>query len=242
MQLLYILLGIIIGILALRLRSVFTSNNSLSMFNLIFLALGILGGLAAAYFIFGNKFCKTDVEKITTNTIVQKIERVFKIVSAEGHFSEIYDYEQTEHLFSFIPSTKKALLVVNAKVLMGFDFKKFKYTIDQTTNKISIDSFPAPEILSIEPDIKYYNLENGLFNKFSKEDLTKLQTEAKQKIAESVIKSDLPSIAQKQMQHLLLEISSLQQWTLQGEEKILLPHANTNMVSIPEKIIEVSDK
>ena len=195
------------------------------MFNFIFLSVGLVAGIAIAYFVFKGKlgFAKEDTTVVNSSTIVQSIERVFKVVTAEGHFAEIYDYTNTEHLLSFFPSTKKALVVVNAKVLMGYDFKKMKFEIEEGTKQIKILAFPQPEILSIEPDMKYYNLENGIFNKFSNEDLTKLQVDAKTKITESVLKSDLPQIAQKQMQALLLELSDLKEWHLIGQEKIGTP-------------------
>jgi Protein of unknown function (DUF4230) len=223
-----IIIGALLGITIYKL--LFTNSNILStgsgMFNFIFLAVGLLGGAAIVYFLGkGKLFGKTDEVKIESSVMLNKIERVFKVVTAEGHFSEVFDYNQTSHLFNIIPSTKKALLIVNAKVLMGFDFKKCVWEIDADTKKVKIISFPKPEIMSIEQDIKYYNMENGLFNKFDNEDLTKLQAEAKQKIISSVDKSDLPGIAQKQVKQLLLELKDINQWNLIGEEEIYLEGA-----------------
>lgn len=193
------------------------------MVNAFFLICGLALGLAAAWFVLKSKWGKQDETTVQSHTIVQSIERVFKVVTAEGHFSEVYDYEHTTHTLSIIPSTKKALIVVNAKVLMGFDFKKMQLEVDEDRRQVKIISFPAPEILSIEPDLKYYNLENGLLNKFSNQDLTRLQVDAKNKIRESVLKSELPQIAQKQMQTLLLELSDFRKLDMQGSEKILAP-------------------
>lgn len=195
------------------------------MFNIIFLSIGLIAGVAIAYLVIkgGFKFGKEDTTTVTSNSMLLSIERVFKVVTAEGHFAEIYDYQNTSHLLSFIPSTKKALIVVNAKVMMGFDFKKMKMDIDPQTREMVITEFPQPEILSIEPDLKYYNLEDGLFNKFNNQDLTKLQADAKAKIRESALQSELPAIAQRQMQTLLLELTELKQWQLLGQEKITQP-------------------
>jgi hypothetical protein len=189
-----------------------------SMFNFLFLVMGIIAGIAIAYFLLKGTFGfgKTDTTSVSAHTIVQRVERVFKVVTAEGHFSEIYDYSNTSHVLSFIPSTKKALIVVNAKVMMGYDFKKLKWEVDANKKVMRILEFPAPEILSIEPDMKYYNLENGLFNKFSNVDITKLQIDAKLKISESVDKSELPKIAERQMQAILQEMTDLGEWHLQG--------------------------
>jgi Protein of unknown function (DUF4230) len=213
-----IIIGALIGITIYKL--LFTNSSILStgsgMFNFIFLAVGLLGGAGIVYFLGKGKiFGKKDEVKIESSVMLNKIERVFKVVTAEGHFSEVFDYNQTTHLFNVIPSTKKALLIVNAKVMMGFDFKKCTWEIDADTKKVKIISFPKPEIMSIEQDIKYYNI-------FDNEDLTKLQAEAKQKIIATVEKSDLPSIAQKQVKQLLLELKDINQWNLIGEEEIYL--------------------
>ncbi len=201
-----------------------SSSNGTGLFLLIFLIIGLLAGLGIAYYLFKkNKSSSNALEVQNSTVILEKIERVFKVVTAEGHFSEVFDYTHTSNLHDFlpIPSTKKALLIVNAKVMMGFDFKKLQCEIDPETRKVNILAFPKPEVLSIENDIKYYNMENGLFNKFANTDLTKLQTEAKQKIITRVSESELPYIAQKQMQQLLHELGSVNQWNLLGEQKII---------------------
>lgn len=179
----------------------------------------VLGGLI--FYLIGQKswFGKSDSTREVSHSVVNSIEKVFKIVSAEGHFSEIYDYSQTTQVLSFIPSTKKALVIINAKVLMGFDFKKVKWEADETNNTLKIIYFPEPEILSIEPDVKYYNIDNGLFNKFSPEDLTKLQSTAKERLTETALKSNLPKIASEQAKTLLLELTKMNNWQLEGVQQ-----------------------
>jgi hypothetical protein len=225
---LWIVLGVVIGITVFKLlNSVLGNSTGGNNLGFGFLIIGLLGGGLLMYLLsrtsmFGGK---TEVVKQESTIMLQKIERVFKVVTAEGHFSEVFDYSNTSNVSSFLPitSTKKALLIVNAKVMMGFDFKKCKFEIDAETGKVQILEFPKPEVLSIEPDIKYYNMENGLFNKFDNNDLTKLQAEAKQKILDKIPESELPQIAQKQMQQLMGELKSINNWQLIGEEKIALP-------------------
>jgi hypothetical protein len=152
------------------------------------------------------------------------VERVFKIILVEWFFAEIYDYRQTQRFLEFIPVTKKALLIVNAKVMVGYDFKKVRLEIDESSNEIRIVEFPAPEILSIDPEVKYYNVEDNILNKFSTEDLTRIQQEAKSIILERAMQSDLPHIAQNQVRTLLLELGELRNWKLSGVDKLLTPY------------------
>ncbi|MEN9569791.1 MAG: hypothetical protein RL172_1022 [Bacteroidota bacterium] len=186
---------------------------------LLLLAGLVIGGIAM--YAFFNRRTTPAATSIQHHTIVEKIERVFKIVLAEGYFSEIYDFKHTEKFLYLIPSTKKALLIVNAKVLMGYDFKKLKLEINEKTNEVRILEFPPPEILSVDPEVRYYNVEDNLLNKFSTTDLTQIQLEAKSMIVERARQSDLPTIAHKQMQNLLLELSELKNWKLTGVDKML---------------------
>ncbi|MBD0293758.1 MAG: DUF4230 domain-containing protein, partial [Flavisolibacter sp.] len=52
--------------------------------------------------------------KEDSHTVVESIKKVFKIVTAEGHFNELYNYEETRKLLGFIPSTKRALVIIEA--------------------------------------------------------------------------------------------------------------------------------
>ena len=48
-----------------------------------------------------------------------------------------------------------------------------------------------PDILSIDHQIDYYDLQQGTFNQFTPEEMTKLQTFAKDKIRSTAISSGL---------------------------------------------------
>jgi hypothetical protein len=210
---------IIIGILFLFgiLYSLFNPNSSSSVF--LMLVTGLLLGAALMYFITkSTKKKQPTVIKESAHTIVESIKKVFKVVCAEGHFNEMYDYEETKQVLSFIPSTKKALVIIKAKVLIGFDFDQCVWETNEATKKISLVSFPQPQILSIEPDYKYYNMENGIFNKFSKEDLMEIHAQGKKQIEIAAHKSDLPKIASEQLNTLITEMLHSKNWSLENSD------------------------
>lgn len=183
----------------------------------------LLGGFTTLLLI--RAFSKNkpkDDSNDSSHTVLESIEKVFKIVSTEGYFQEIYNYEQTKKLFKIIPSTKRALVVVKAKVLIGYDMKKSKWEFDNKTQQINIVEFPQPEMLSIEPEYKYYHIEEDLFNVINREDLHKIQVEAKKQIVRAVEKSELKQIANDQMKLLLTEMLNASQWTITNPEKIKL--------------------
>jgi hypothetical protein len=189
--------------------------------NLSILLLGLLLGALIMFLIWKlrNKGQTVQVRE-TSHTVVEGIRKVFKIVLVEGFFNELYNYEETKKLFGFIPSTKRALVIIQAKVLVGFDFEKCVWEADETNRKIKLVSFPEPEILSIEPDYKYYNFDEGMFNLLNRDDLTRIQANGKKQVELAALKSDLPRMAAEQMRTLLTEVVQSKQWQIENMHQI----------------------
>ncbi len=188
-----------------------------------FLLFGLILGGALAYLVTQlNKKAKKEIKE-SSHTVIESIRKVFKVVCAEGQFSELYNYEETKKIFHFIPSTKKALVIIKAKVLVGYDFEKLQWEMDELSRKLKIVNFPEPEILSIEPDYKYYNMEENIFNLFSRDDLSKIQQNGKKQVEQAAIGSDLPRIAAEQMRTILTEVLQTHKWNLEDSYKITSP-------------------
>lgn len=206
-------------------------NNS----TVILLLLGLSLGALLMFLIFkANKAAKTTRTVMeSSHTIVESMKKVFKIVCAEGYISEIYDYKESKKYFSFIPAQKRALVVVKAKVLIGFDFEKFVWETDEENYKVRLLSFPEPELLSTDTDYNYYSIEEEILYKFTTEDFKKIQTNAKKQIEEAALKSDLSKIAAEQMRTLLTEIIVSKNWKLEGYEKLPKgsPHPSMNNIN-----------
>lgn len=188
------------------------------------LILGIVLG-AVLLFLINKAYGKNNAVTVkeSSHTVVESIKKVFKIVCAEGQFNELYDFEETRNFLSFIPSTKKALVIVKAKVLVGYDFEKCTWEINEAAKTITLLNFPEAELLAVESDYQYYNMENGLFNKFDKNDLTLMQHQGKKQIEAAALKSHLPKFAAQQMRTILAEVLHSKNWALENADKIALP-------------------
>ena len=199
-------------------------SNTSGTTNLLVIGL-ILGGVVMFFVMsYINKFIRrskqTEVIRESSHTIIESMRRVFKIVFAEGQFNELYTFEDTKKLFGFIPSTKRALVIIQAKVMVGYNFEKFVWEIDEKDQKVKLVSFPEPEILSIETDYKYYNFDENIFNLLSREDLTRIQTNGKKQVEIAAMNSHLPKIAADQMRTLLTEVIQSKSWNLENAHKI----------------------
>jgi Protein of unknown function (DUF4230) len=93
---------------------------------------------------------------------------------------------------------KKALIVVNAKVLVGIDLTKAKFKTDNATKTLTISNIPPVEIIAIDPDMRYYDITEGTFNAFSPDELSKLLANAKEQIHLKAQKSELMKAAEQQ--------------------------------------------
>lgn len=207
-------------ILVIFLYQLTQSESINSIMTLLMLLLGLILGGAIAFLASKKLTSQPPVITESSHTIAESMRKVFKIVSAEGQFQEIYNYEETTKLLNFIPSKKKALVIVQAKILVGYDFEKLKWEVDEGTRKVRLVNFPAPEILSTETDYKYYNMEEQFFNLFSKEDLAKIQQNSKHQVIEAAKKSHLPQVAAEQMRTLLTELLSSKNFLLENPGSI----------------------
>jgi uncharacterized radical SAM superfamily protein len=176
------------------------------------LFLGLAGGAIISYFVF-QKFASSSKRNITEKqsvVLLDKIKKVSKLITVEGEFAEIYHHENSKEQFlGLFTSKKKAIILINAKVLIGFDFRKIKMKANTKTKTITLLEFPQPEIFSVEPNIRFYDIQNGLLNKFSSEDLTEVNAEAKEHIIQKVPESNLMQTANKEALEAVILMTNL---------------------------------
>jgi hypothetical protein len=182
------------------------------MDNIFELFLGLILGAIFMYWLF-TFFKKKKNKELTTHqstVLLEKIKSVCKLISVEGDFAEIYKYENTrERFLSLVSSKKKALIVIKAKAQIGYDLKKVLMHADDGKKKIILTSFPEPEVLSIQPELDFYDIKNGMFNAFTPDDLTTLNQEAKKHILEKIPESGLIETARKEALHTVLLIEKI---------------------------------
>lgn len=154
--------------------------------------------LFLGYKYFTSSSSETTVE-YDTNLIQQQIKNVGKLVVTEGHFAEVMTYKNKRE--TYIPGLtfdKKALVIINADVTVGFDMSQVKYDIDAKNKILTITNIPEAEI-KISPDIKYYNTESSTFNEFKGEDYNKINQIAKANLAKKIEQSTLKSNAKNRL-------------------------------------------
>lgn len=138
------------------------------------------------------------------NVLLERIKTVAKLTTVEGYFSEVYTHEEY-YQWDYSPFRKKALIRVKAKVSVGYDLGKMTMEADAATQQVILSNLPDPEILSIDHEIDYYDIQEGTFNYFSEADYTRLNKKAKEFIGKKAISDEigLLTAAEEQMNEML---------------------------------------
>lgn len=173
------------------------------MSRLIYFILVLVVGLALGWGI-ANFFQSPD-NRVTNEEgqiLLEKIDKVAKLVTVEGYFSELYSYKDY-YKFDIWPLRKKALIRVKARVVAGIDMEKLTLEAIEETRTIRLSGPLKSDILYVETDLDYYDLTQGTFNAFTEGDYTRLNQKSKQYVLEAAYDSDLLTQAEQQAKDLL---------------------------------------
>ena len=163
-----------------------------------------------------------------TALIQQQIVNVGKLIVTEGHFAEVLTYKDKDKYFmDMISFDKKALIIVNADVTVAYDLRQMKYDIDEENKTITILYIPKEEI-KINPDIKFYDVEQSRLNPFTGDDYNKVNSSVRASLAKKIDKSTLKSNAKNRLISELSKIlimTNTMGWKLQYNGEVVNPES-----------------
>ncbi len=189
-----------------------------------------LGAIITLMIVFGLRYfehTKDNRNQLKANTalIEKEIKNVGKLIVTEGSFAEVFTYEDSKEFYvDIFTSSKKALVVVNAKATVSYDLSKIVTQIDEATKTVYITNIPEPE-LDINPNIEYYDVQQDYFNPFEAKDYNLIKERIEVGLQKKIKESDLYTNAQNRLISELTNIYVLTYslgWTL---------HYNGNVVN-----------
>ncbi len=186
----------------------------------------LFGVVITLIILFTFKYCgeKND-EKVTlqehTSLLQEQINNVGKLVVTEGHFSEVFTYENSKAIFGdLLEAKKQAIVIVNADVTVGYDLSEMTYEIDEVNRVLRIINIPEEEI-KINPDLEYYDIQADFFNQFEAKDYNEIKSTVKASLMKKIEASELKSNAQNRLISELSKFFILTNtlgWTLEYNE------------------------
>jgi hypothetical protein len=155
------------------------------------------------------------------SVVVERIKEIHEMAFVEAHLSEIYDYKDYWG-FDLSPFRKKAIILVEGHVKAGVDLQSIDLQWDEESKTLTIDSLPPCTILSIDHDLRYYDIQEGSFNTFDASKLSDLQKGAKDFLASKAIDRRVLARAEERKELFLEEARealSAMGWTLVINDK-----------------------
>lgn len=177
------------------------------------------------------KKTRTDHEVLPdTELIQQQMKNVSKLVVNEAKISQIYNYKDQKSFMNIMTFDKKALVVVNADIQILYDLSKLTYAVDEVNKTVRITYIPKEEI-TINPDIKIYDVEASRFNAFEGSDYNTIQESVKKQFREKILKSKIEQNAKNRLVSELgkfLVVTQSLGWTLQYGDTTISDQADFN--------------
>ncbi|WP_067151146.1 DUF4230 domain-containing protein [Pseudotamlana agarivorans] len=183
----------------------------------------LIGVVITLVVLYAAKSCETqkaEKTRLVENTalIQQQINNVGKLVVTEGHFSQVFNYQNSKDLLgNYLTFEKKALVVVNADVTVAYDLSKIEFKLDEATKTLSILKIPEEEI-TISPDFEYYDVQADFLNPFEAHDYNKIKNivnaSLKKKINQSQLKTNAKNRLISELSKFYILTNSLG-WTLE---------------------------
>lgn len=186
----------------------------------------LIGAVIALALVLIYRSCTDDREKKTilqenSMLIQQELKNVSKLIVTEGHFAEVYNYKDSRELFGpLVTAQKKALVVVNAEVMVVYDLSQVIYDLDEENKTVKITNIPDPEI-KINPDFEYYDVTADYLNPFKAEDYNLIKRNVNASLMKKIDASTLRSNAENRLVSELsriLVITNSMGWTLVFED------------------------
>lgn len=151
----------------------------------------------------------------SATVLLEQVRKVTKLVTIEGDVSEIYSTTKTRNVTLYLPLPatlgfdKKAIVEVKGTVLVGYDLAQLTVDVDESTRTLTVGGLPEPEILAIDHELTYRNLEESWFNTFSAADYSILNREAKARLHDEALNSRLMDEARQRGNTVLETITFL---------------------------------
>lgn len=152
-------------------------------------------------------------EQVSSTVLLERIRPVMKLITVEGDFSELYTYRNAEApmdwMKQFSPFQKRAILRVKGRASVGYDLEGMGLRFDDATHTVSLEGMEKPQLLSLEHDVDYFDLEAGTFTDFTAADHSRINAQAKELIRKQVAASGLYAAAEARRSELITVVKAM---------------------------------
>jgi hypothetical protein len=149
---------------------------------------------------------------ISHSIVVQQVEAVSKLVTSEVTLRDVVTYEDT-----WMRSTKRSVVLVTGKVLVGFNLQSANVDIDHATKRITV-KLPRARVLAIDiMKLETFDERRGLWNPFTPTDRDAIYSVARAQLQKAVMEMNAVPHANESAKQMLERLLSTDGYTVEVE-------------------------
>jgi hypothetical protein len=153
-------------------------------------------------------------EHVEATVLLERVRPVLKLVTVEGDLSEVITFSDANAAWfdwtRDLPwNRKQAMLLVKARASVGYDLEGLGLEFDDASRTVRFTGMGKARLLSLEHDVRYYDLTEGAFNDFSTNDHTRMNAQAKERIMAKIPESGLLAKAEEQRGEFLVILKAV---------------------------------
>ncbi len=148
----------------------------------------------------------TEVNPKDSKLLSYEIKKLNKMIVLEEYYTQYQSFEgnvlpdNVLSEFSFLKNFDHKEISVLAKGTLqsSYDMKKMKVEVDEKNKKLIIQSIPEPKF-QLFTEVEFLNLDTGMINSISAEELNEYKSYVRKKIEKQVDKKDLEKKSHQQL-------------------------------------------
>lgn len=180
------------------------------------LLLGLIAAVAAVLAVFAAGFFlgrwRTRREAVSSAPVVQAVRRIARLATIEMEIANVVRYEEVKTVLVFdIP--KNATLRLRGKVMGGFDLSRGFEVQADATRRLVVVRLPAPQVLSIDDRLEWFDERSGWLNPITPNDRTRWTQWARGALARAAKDAGLLEKSSAHARDLFTEAASAFDWT-----------------------------
>jgi hypothetical protein len=179
------------------------------------LVLGLLAALAGAIVFAGLGFLAgrgSARRGPGSAPVVSAVRKIARLATVQMEISDVLRVEEVKTILVFdVP--KNATLRLRGRVLGGFDLDKgFDVTADEARKVVRV-RLPAPQVLSVDDRLEWFDETSGFLNPITPEDRTRWTTWARASLAKSAKDAGLHDAAARHARDVFSDAAAAFGWT-----------------------------
>ena len=135
--------------------------------------------------------------EVQAHVALGMLRNVLKLATVEQEISEVLTRRQFRS-YDWEVFSGRMIYKVHGKVAAGYDFEGLSIVVDSLNKKVTISGLNEAELLYVDADVQFYDIDEGLFFEFAEEDYNQVMHIGRQELIKAAKENGILNQAHKQ--------------------------------------------